>query len=224
MESIVVVMKIEYRPPTPKEFLEFREDVRNLLAKMTWRLGDRDDELRTVPLEEYEQRDVYLAVLNAVGVTNAILDTFEKEAAHRAGRLGASYPELASAWRVTRQGARRRWPNSVPGPDDRSLRRALTAVVLEVSNSPTLDPGTAACLIGPVTAAAMAQAGSSAEAVAEAAAQLLAAPPPAPADAGIIGPLLDRLKAQLDDYQSGGVTSTPDEASPWQRFLGAPNQ
>jgi hypothetical protein len=223
---MVVGMDISYRAAEPNEVQEYRDKLFGGLWELTRRLADMDVEAWP-EFPDFggwtptERRDAYLALLNAIGTTYALLDFYEKETANRAGRLGAGYPELAEAWQITRQGARRRWPDAVvTDQGDYPLRRALTKVVQMVSNSQQLDPRTAARLIGPVTAAASAQVHGSAEEVREAARRIVEAPTPAPPDALTVSPLIDELEAVLDEYDSG-KPAVSTESSPWSRFLEA---
>ena len=217
-------MNIRYRSAEPAELIEYRdEQLFKGLWELTRKLADADvEDWPTSPgfggWTPAERRDAHLALLNAIGVTYALLNHYEKETALRAGRLGAGYPELAEVWRITRQGARRRWPEAAAGPDDGPLRRALTRVVMEVSNNRHLDPRTAARLIGPVTTAATAQANGTADQVAAAARDIVDAGPPAPPDTAVMSPLIDELKKALDGYDSGTAEKS-SESSTWSRFL-----
>jgi hypothetical protein len=177
-----------------------------------------------------DQRDLALAILHAVGVSYGLLEIIEKVCARTAGRLGAGYPELAGAWKVTRQGARRRWPDAVPTErSDVELRHALTRVVMEVSNNSDLDPATTHRLIKPVTEAARAQLGSDPHAVAEAASSIIGAQPIAEADVPVLAPAMRELIQALGDYrgeddllalEDGGWHGSQSPADgTWQRFF-----
>ncbi|WP_328461033.1 response regulator [Streptomyces sp. NBC_00448] len=54
-----------------------------------------------------------LARLHALSYLLRAVDSCAMQAASAAARQGAGYPELGSAWGITRQGARRRWPGLV---------------------------------------------------------------------------------------------------------------
>jgi len=222
-------MNVGYRSPEPDELVEYRTKLFDGLWELAWKLADRGEAERPpgpgdASLSVQERRDAHLALLNAVGVSYALLDMYEKEAAARAGRLGAGYPDLAEAWRMTRQGARRRWPEAAVGFDEGPLRQALAKVVMEVSNNRRLDPRTAARLIGPVTAAATAQASGTADEVAAAAREIVEAAEPAPPDAAAMGPLIEGLRTVLAEYDFGTTTEMSTESSPWSRFLEARNR
>ncbi|MEU9044541.1 MULTISPECIES: hypothetical protein [unclassified Kitasatospora] len=57
-----------------------------------------------------------LAALRVLREVAAAVDVMAGEAAHWAGRDGATYPQLGTAWGVTRQAARSRWPKAVKAP------------------------------------------------------------------------------------------------------------
>jgi hypothetical protein len=213
---------IDYRPPSPGELRDIRVSVMTLLWRTAWCLADRDEKSRPpVPgdasLNVQDQRDSWLALLNSIGVFYAVLESFEKDAARRAGRLGASYPMLADAWSVTRQGARRRWPDAVAALDDGPLRKALAAVVAGLSSA-SLRPETSARMFQPMIHAAGAGDGSSPATLVLAAERLLAVPPPEPEDAEVVIPLLDALREALEETRPGVQPESP-ESGQWQRFL-----
>jgi hypothetical protein len=222
-------MAITYRAPEPDEMLEYRTKLFENLWELTWKLSDRDRQARPpgpgdASLTLEERRDAHLALLNSIGVTYALLDFYEKESAARAGRLGAGYPDLAEAWRITRQGARRRWPEAAVAFDEAPLRRALTAVVMAVSNNRQLDPRTAGRLIGPVATAATAMVNGTADQVAAAAREIVDAGPPAPPDSAVMSPLIDALRQALDEYDADPIEDSDPaengaEPSTWSKFL-----
>ncbi|MER5556271.1 hypothetical protein ABT001_32235 [Streptomyces sp. NPDC002793] len=58
-------------------------------------------------------RRLHLRHLEVAAECGEIAERVMKEAAARAGRAGASYPEMGAAARITRQSARNRWPQAV---------------------------------------------------------------------------------------------------------------
>ncbi|MFB8027256.1 MULTISPECIES: hypothetical protein [unclassified Streptomyces] len=58
-------------------------------------------------------RRLHLRHLEVAAECGEIAERVMKEAAARSGRAGASYPEMGAAARVTRQAARKRWPQAV---------------------------------------------------------------------------------------------------------------
>ncbi|HSA51562.1 MAG TPA: hypothetical protein VLH10_15825 [Yinghuangia sp.] len=55
-------------------------------------------------------RDSELATLRALAFLQRAVERAMSETAARAAHAGAGYPQLGQACRITRQGARRRWP------------------------------------------------------------------------------------------------------------------
>lgn len=224
MERTVVAMAITYRTPTAAEQIELTHMLQSVVRAIMWRLADRDlggVAAVSADIEPGDERQLYLALLHSVGVLNALLDLEEKHYAKLAGHYGAGYPELAQAWRVSRQGARRRWPDAVPGRDDEALRQALAKLVHRVSVYAELNPRIAALLIGPITSAASAIAGGSTDDLVVAATRILKAAPADAADQGSLSKLLANLKTTLEAFESGTSVAASETRSPWQRFLAA---
>ncbi|MFE7564802.1 hypothetical protein [Kitasatospora sp. NPDC057500] len=72
--------------------------------------------------------DVALGVLAAWKLVDAEVKRLTEIAAGTAGGYGASYEQLGAAWGITRQGARKKWPDAVPRPS----ASAPAAVILEL--------------------------------------------------------------------------------------------
>ncbi|MER5355028.1 hypothetical protein ABT093_32490 [Kitasatospora sp. NPDC002551] len=60
--------------------------------------------------------EVALTVLAAWKTVDAEVKRLTEIAAGTAGAYGASYEQLGAAWGITRQGARKKWPDAVPRP------------------------------------------------------------------------------------------------------------
>ncbi|MFF8775397.1 hypothetical protein [Kitasatospora sp. NPDC015120] len=60
--------------------------------------------------------DAALTVLATWKVVDAEVKRLTEGAARTAGSYGASYEQLGTAWGITRQGARKKWPDAVPRP------------------------------------------------------------------------------------------------------------
>ncbi|MFE6866456.1 hypothetical protein ACFVFS_07855 [Kitasatospora sp. NPDC057692] len=60
--------------------------------------------------------EVALSVLAAWKVVDTEVKRLAETAAGTAGSYGASYEQLGAAWGITRQGARKKWPDAVPRP------------------------------------------------------------------------------------------------------------
>ncbi|MEV8455055.1 hypothetical protein AB0467_07465 [Streptomyces sp. NPDC052095] len=63
-----------------------------------------------------EPVDVTLSVLATWKVVDAEVKRLTAMAARTAGSYGASYEQLGAAWGITRQGARKKWPDAVDRP------------------------------------------------------------------------------------------------------------
>lgn len=60
--------------------------------------------------------EVTLSVLASWRLVDAEVKRLTAMAARTAGSYGASYEQLGSAWGITRQGARKKWPDAVDRP------------------------------------------------------------------------------------------------------------
>ncbi|MFF6885290.1 hypothetical protein ACFY9F_19220 [Streptomyces sp. NPDC012421] len=63
-----------------------------------------------------EPVDVALSVLAAWKVVDQEVKRLTAVAAGTAGSYGASYEQLGAVWGITRQGARKKWPDALPRP------------------------------------------------------------------------------------------------------------
>ncbi|MFE6052325.1 hypothetical protein ACFQ6N_16345 [Kitasatospora sp. NPDC056446] len=63
-----------------------------------------------------EPAEVALSVLSAWKLVDAEVKRLTAVAAGTAGSYGASYEQLGAAWGITRQGARKKWPEAVSRP------------------------------------------------------------------------------------------------------------
>ncbi|AEN10234.1 MULTISPECIES: hypothetical protein [unclassified Streptomyces] len=86
--------------------------------------------------------DVTLSVLAAWKVVDAEVKKLTERAANTAGSYGASYEQLGAAWGITRQGARKKWPEAVnraaaSGAESGSLELCGGAAVLTHNPSST---------------------------------------------------------------------------------------
>ncbi|MFJ9736590.1 hypothetical protein [Streptomyces sp. NPDC101166] len=65
---------------------------------------------------EADPVEVALSVLVAWKAVDAEVKRLTAIAARTAGSYGASYEQMGAAWGITRQGARKKWPDAVPRP------------------------------------------------------------------------------------------------------------
>ncbi|WP_189917228.1 hypothetical protein [Kitasatospora xanthocidica] len=66
-----------------------------------------------------EPAEVALSVLSAWKLVDTEVKRLTAIAAATAGSYGASYEQLGAAWGITRQGARKKWPEAVSRPAGR---------------------------------------------------------------------------------------------------------
>ncbi|WNI28396.1 hypothetical protein [Streptomyces sp. ITFR-6] len=69
--------------------------------------------------------EVALSVLAAWKVMDAEVRRLAGQAAATAGSYGASYEQLGAVWGITRQGARKKWPDAVTRPASAADTRTL---------------------------------------------------------------------------------------------------
>ncbi|MFE6227088.1 hypothetical protein [Streptomyces sp. NPDC057854] len=72
-----------------------------------------------------EPVDIALSVLAAWKVVDQEVKRLTAVAAGTAGSYGASYEQLGAVWGITRQGARKKWPDAVPRPTPGTTTLAL---------------------------------------------------------------------------------------------------
>ncbi|MFG3229884.1 hypothetical protein ACGF07_34565 [Kitasatospora sp. NPDC048194] len=114
----------EYTEPSAEELGRLR----HTLWEAVWSTAERIAAVKPGEIEPPEQvwqtvtmkwRDMpgaNLAALRVLREVAAEVESMASETAHRAGRRGATYPQLGTAWGVTRQAARSRWPKAVQAP------------------------------------------------------------------------------------------------------------
>ncbi|WP_405720216.1 hypothetical protein [Streptomyces sp. NBC_00046] len=84
--------------------------------------------------------DVTLSVLTAWKVVDAEVKRLTAIAAGTAGSYGASYEQLGAAWGITRQGARKKWPEAIERPTSRAAESSFVELCggsAEVSRDPS---------------------------------------------------------------------------------------
>ncbi|MFB8037293.1 hypothetical protein ACFC5Z_31040 [Streptomyces sp. NPDC056004] len=86
--------------------------------------------------------DVTLSILTAWKVVDAEVKRLTAIAARTAGSYGASYEQLGAAWGITRQGARKKWPEAVERPASAAAETSFIELCggsAEVSRDPSSD-------------------------------------------------------------------------------------
>lgn len=84
--------------------------------------------------------DVTLSILTAWKVVDAEVKRLTAVAARTAGSYGASYEQLGAAWGITRQGARKKWPEAIERPASAAAETSFVELCggsAEVSRDPS---------------------------------------------------------------------------------------
>ncbi len=107
-----------YSEPTPELLAELRSGLRQMarsaaedISARTKEFENATDHASLVMWEETQ--DVPLALLRILREVPALVDQLAAEAAGQAGEHGAGYPEMGSAFGISRQAARKRWPDVI---------------------------------------------------------------------------------------------------------------
>ncbi|MFD7296858.1 hypothetical protein ACFV9W_26520 [Streptomyces sp. NPDC059897] len=81
-----------------------------------------------------------LSVLAAWKVLDGEIQRLTKQPAATAGSYGASYEQLGTVWGITRQGARKKWPDAVSRPSSTASGTSTLALfggTAELAQSPS---------------------------------------------------------------------------------------
>ncbi|MFI7099244.1 hypothetical protein ACIBK8_07775 [Streptomyces sp. NPDC050161] len=70
--------------------------------------------------------EVALSILAAWKVVDVEVGRLAAQAARTAGSYGASYEQMGAAWGITRQGARKKWPEAIDRPSTEAKRKSST--------------------------------------------------------------------------------------------------
>jgi hypothetical protein len=101
---------------TPEEQAELDKALYDALNPLAWALRSRETGLSADRMWEANPVEVALSVLAAWKVVDVEVRRLTAQAAATAGSLGASYEQLGAVWGITRQGARKKWPDAVSRP------------------------------------------------------------------------------------------------------------
>ncbi|MFD3607510.1 hypothetical protein ACFWXA_05460 [Streptomyces atroolivaceus] len=101
---------------TPTELTALEQSLCDALAPLASALRARDTELPEDQMWAADPVEVSLAVLAGWKVVDSTVTRLTARAARTAGAYGASYEQLGTAWGITRQGARKKWPDAVNRP------------------------------------------------------------------------------------------------------------
>ncbi|MFF4244688.1 hypothetical protein ACFYY2_09460 [Streptomyces sp. NPDC001822] len=101
---------------TPEEQAELDTALYEALNPLASAIRSRETGLPTARMWEANPVEVALSVLAAWKVLDREVRQLTERAAATAGSYGASYEQLGAVWGITRQGARKKWPDAVTRP------------------------------------------------------------------------------------------------------------
>ncbi|MFD8022181.1 hypothetical protein ACFV6G_17330 [Streptomyces lavendulae] len=107
-----------YTEPTEDDVLALQEAVAEAADAMAWQISVRARDHRAADGEAPDRvvlsGDYQLALLYSLRQAAAAVERRAAAAARTAGHQGAGYPQIGTAWGITRQSARAKWPDAVP--------------------------------------------------------------------------------------------------------------
>ncbi|MFH8258496.1 hypothetical protein [Streptomyces roseolus] len=98
---------------TPEEQAELDKALYDALNPLASAIRSRQTGLPADRMWEASPVEVALSVLAAWKVMDAEVRRLTAHAAATAGSYGASYEQMGAVWGITRQGARKKWPDAV---------------------------------------------------------------------------------------------------------------
>jgi hypothetical protein len=102
--------------PNDKQLSTLRTRVHDAAVDLAAHISVRQEQLqRKTPTREQAMTtaDWHLSVVRALRETLTLAEGIAENYARKAGAAGASYAQLGTAWGVSRQAARKRWPGAV---------------------------------------------------------------------------------------------------------------
>ncbi|MCN9244950.1 hypothetical protein NGF19_29910 [Streptomyces sp. RY43-2] len=101
---------------TQEERTELEKALYDALNPLASAIRSRESGLPEARMWAADPVDVTLSVLAAWKVVDAEVKRLTAVAAATAGSYGASYEQMGAVWGITRQGARKKWPDAVTRP------------------------------------------------------------------------------------------------------------
>jgi hypothetical protein len=101
---------------TPEEQAELDKALYDALHPLASAIRSRQTGLPADRAWDADPVEVALSVLAAWKVVDGEVRRLAGQAAATAGSYGASYEQLGAVWGITRQGARKKWPDAVGRP------------------------------------------------------------------------------------------------------------
>jgi hypothetical protein len=114
---------------TPDEQVELDKALYDALNPLASAMRSRTSGLPGDRMWEADPVEVALSVLASWKVVDMEVKRLTAIAAGTAGSYGASYEQLGTVWGITRQGARKKWPDAISRP---ATAAAHTSAVLEL--------------------------------------------------------------------------------------------
>ncbi|MFG2949419.1 hypothetical protein [Streptomyces adustus] len=113
---------------TPEERTELDKTLYDALNPLASAIRSRETGLAVDRMWEADPVEVALSVLAAWKVMDVEVRRLTARAAATAGSYGASYEQLGAVWGITRQGARKKWPDAVSRPAPGTAGRSTLAL------------------------------------------------------------------------------------------------
>lgn len=127
---------------TPEEQVELDKALYDALNPLASAIRSRQTGLPADRMWAADPIDVALSVLAAWKVVDAEVRRLTAHAAATAGSYGASYEQMGAVWGITRQGARKKWPDAVSRPAPAAAGKSTLALfggTAELSQAPSGD-------------------------------------------------------------------------------------
>ncbi|MFB7513133.1 hypothetical protein [Streptomyces sp. NPDC056144] len=113
---------------SPEEQAELDKALYDALNPLASAIRSRQTGMPAERMWDASPLDVALSVLAAWKVLDGEVKRLTGRAAATAGSYGASYEQLGAVWGITRQGARKKWPEAVSRPAPAAAGRTALAL------------------------------------------------------------------------------------------------
>ncbi|MFF7586118.1 hypothetical protein ACFZCK_01350 [Kitasatospora purpeofusca] len=125
---------------TPEERAELAKALTDALDPVAVAIRSRRSGLPAARMWDADPVEVTLSVLAAWKVVDTEVKRLTALAAATAGSYGANYEQLGAVWGMTRQGARKKWPDAVPRPAVAGARTGSSLGLFGGTAELTQDP------------------------------------------------------------------------------------
>ncbi|MFC7891919.1 hypothetical protein [Streptomyces sp. NPDC057381] len=113
---------------TPEEQAELGKALYDALNPLASAIRSRETGMSADRMWDASPVEVALSVLAAWKVMDGEVKRLTERAAATAGSYGASYEQLGAVWGITRQGARKKWPDAVSRSTPTTAGRSTLAL------------------------------------------------------------------------------------------------